>query len=349
MKELTSRQRSLNLYHHIDPGFINYSKCYSILSREFIDFFEEHRNQGDDHWSKLYNDHLIVDVVLRFCRNSQVPTLGEALQEPLLGTIISSTEELEGTEDVYTKERVRNRVLLPYDYEKEVWIEFSIRHFVADTGRVEQTGKYKVSIIGIIRKVEDKEIVINPIIMGAPTFDHPLNRNAILSPTQLMWLGWDFYETFPEDIDQFSRIKDETDPDVETWQEYMKSMPEAEVKRRFCNILGESPRTDWGGEQADHFSASVSLSGRRMTAAFLLKGPANFREMTPEMLGKRADQIYRLACTPARLLIVQHCHQIGEAVRATLRAFAVSPHDPRHYCLIDGKDTYKILKAYGEL
>jgi len=105
------------------------------------------------------------------------------------------------------------------------------------------------------------------------------------------------------------------------------------------------------GELADHFSSSVHLSDERVSAAFLLKGPGgnNFREMTPEMLGKRADQIYRLAQTPAQLLVVQHCHQIGEAVRATLRSFSVIPNDPRRYCLIEGKDTYKILQAYGKI
>lgn len=104
-----------------------------------------------------------------------------------------------------------------------------------------------------------------------------------------------------------------------------------------------------GGEQDDHFTASLSVNGERSTAAFVLKGPADFREMTPEMLGKRADQVYRLSTTPAQILIVQHCHQIGEAVRATLRAFSVTPHNPRRYCLIDGKDTYRILKAYGKI
>ena len=39
----------------------------------------------------------------------------------------------------------------------------------------------------------------------------------------------------------------------------------------------------------------------------------------------------------------------GEAVRATLRAFAVAPNQPRRYCVIDGKSTYKILKAYDKL
>ena len=64
------------------------------------------------------------------------------------------------------------------------------------------------------------------------------------------------------------------------------------------------------------------------------------------MLGKRADQINPLATSTASLLVVQHAHDIGEAVRATLRAFAVTPNQPRRYCVIDGKSTYKILKAF---
>ena len=67
-------------------------------------------------------------------------------------------------------------------------------------------------------------------------------------------------------------------------------------------------------------------------------------------LGKNNDQIVRLSKEPASLLIVQHCHDIGQAVRDTLRAFAIQPGPMRRrYCLIDGKDSYKILKAYGKL
>jgi hypothetical protein len=40
---------------------------------------------------------------------------------------------------------------------------------------------------------------------------------------------------------------------------------------------------------------------------------------------------------------------MGPAVRAMLRAFAVTPHDPRRYCLMDGKSTYRVLKAYATL
>jgi hypothetical protein len=64
-------------------------------------------------------------------------------------------------------------------------------------------------------------------------------------------------------------------------------------------------------------------------------------------LGKKGDQILRLANEPADVLIVQHCHDILPVVRSTLRAFAVQPSRPRRFCCIDGRDTLRLLKAYG--
>ncbi|WP_146153619.1 hypothetical protein [Adhaeribacter arboris] len=152
----------------------------------------------------------------------------------------------------------------------------------------------------------------------------------------------------PSDIDEFTNIKS-IEVEDEEWQEYMSKISESDVKGKLCEILKEIPSKDWGGESNDLFATQIHQSGRRTTAAFVLKGPSKFGEMKLTHLDKNADQIFRLAQSPAKLLIVQHSHNIGEAVGATLRAFAVSPHNPRHYCLIDGRDTYKILKAYDKL
>lgn len=346
VKDLTSEERNINPYHHIDPGFINYRKCFSTFGSNFIDLYKQLSNKDDDHMAKLQNDHLIVDLALKFCLANEIKSLGDSIINPKKGALFCSTENLEGNEEVYDKRRVRNRVLLPYDYGKEIYLEFGTEHFVADTGRVEQAQQSEVSIIGEIRKIDNDTIIIYPIIMGAPTFDHPWNRDIKID---LIWYGWDWYESFPEDIDEFAKIKQIDDPPPEEWMEYMRKISEDEIKRKFCEIINEIPRKDWSGEQDDIFSASIHLSGKRVPTAFLLKGPATFKEMTPDLLGKRGDQIYRLASTPANLLVVQHCHLIAKAVRATLRAFAVTPHNPRRYCLIDGKDTYKILKAYGKI
>jgi hypothetical protein len=283
---------------------------------------------------------------LEFWRRREAETLGEILANPRQGELFCSTEQLEGTDGIFSKKRVRNRVILPYEYDRLVFIEFGTAHFVSDTGKAEQGIASTVSIIGEIRRVDESQVTAYPLIMGGPTLDHQFNKE--LGP-EALWLGYECYEVFPEDIDEFSSCRDRGDPGPDEWMPYMRATPEAAVKSKLCQILADLPKNDWAGEQADHFSVSVHLGGRRIPAAFLLKGPATFREMTPELLGKRADQIYRLASTPARLLVVQHCYTIGEAVRATLRAFAVAPHNPRWYCLIDGKDTYKILKAYGKL
>ena len=64
-------------------------------------------------------------------------------------------------------------------------------------------------------------------------------------------------------------------------------------------------------------------------------------------LGKNNDQIVRLSHEPAQVLIVQHCHDILPSVRETLRAFAVQPSRPRRYCLIDGRESLRLLHAYG--
>jgi len=239
-------------------------------------------------------------------------------------------------------------LILPFKYERQIFLEFGVEHFVNDTGRTEQCDKNQVSIIGQIRKVSGDEIIIHTLIMGAPSLDHSLNKDVGIEMGVLMWYGYNWFETFPEDIDEFAKCKDVEISEPDEWIKFMKELPEEEVKNRFAEILGDTTRADWGGEMADHIT-SVRLGGQRKTAAFLLKGPSRFREMTPELLGKRADQIYRLSQTPANLLVVQHCFTIGEAVRATLRAFSVAPHNPRRYCLIDGEDTYKILKAYGKI
>jgi hypothetical protein len=351
-KSLTTEQRNQVLYHHIDPGFINYRLCYSSMPKTMIDKFNEIKQKGDDHWSKLANDHYLVDFMLTLCKNSKVKTLGEqVIQGARIGQIFCSTEKCEGAGDkAYDKDiRIQNRINLSFESDFEVILDYSTNHFVADTGKLEQSKECIASIIGQIREIDGNKIIVHPLVIGAPSYDHLFNQDKGIDSGTLMWEGWDFYEIFPEDIDEFSKVKSLPDLEDGEWIEYMKAISESDVKKKLCEIVQEIPAKDWGGEMNDLFASNVHQSGRRTSAAFVLKGPAKFSEMTMKHLGKNADQIFRLAQSPARLLIVQHSHSIGEAVRATLRAFSVSPHDPRHFCFIDGKDTYKILKAYDKL
>src|SRR5207248_271916 len=110
-----------------------------------------------------------------------------------------------------------------------------------------------------------------------------------------MCMGRDLGEIIPEDIEQFSRMKEIKTASADEWIGVMRSLGEAEVKSAFTHLLGEPTKKDWGGEPNDHFSSNIFIGGRRYTAAFLLKGPGGgFREMTLDMCGARADQVHRL-------------------------------------------------------
>jgi hypothetical protein len=158
------------------------------------------------------------------------------------------------------------------------------------------------------------------------------------------WYSSEFYEQFVEDFDEFSKVRDVPEP---TSPEGMRVISEAAFKTCIAELLGDAVANDWGGETSDYYTAHLRLNGRRVTGAFLFKGPARFEPMGLNHLGKNNDQIVRLADDPAEVLFVQHCHDILPTVRKTLRAFAVQPSRPRRYCLIDGRDSLRLLSAYG--
>lgn len=325
----------------IDPGFINRRKVLSVLGERLIAKFNELKAGDDQVLGRLQNDHLLVRFLLGLCARSQVPSLGLALANPQVGQIVASNETILGTKRVYEDERIRVQVVRHLPDPRKVWVELSTRHIVADTGRLELSQRSLVALVGLIRSVSSDEVVIQPFVIGAPTFESDED------PEVGAWRGLAHYQVFVEDFDQFARVKGVERPRTDQWKLVMGALSEHKVKESFASLLGEQARKDWGGETSDHFSSSISLGGKRTTAAFLFKGPSRFAEMTPKHLGRQGDQVVRLASTDAQVLIVQHAHLIGEAVRQTLRAFAVSPGNPRHYCCIDGPDTFRLLTAYN--
>jgi len=162
-------------------------------------------------------------------------------------------------------------------------------------------------------------------------------------------IGRDPQEVAVEEIKEFGEYLRGSRPTATDWTSTMSRLPERQVKEAICEILGDIPKADWGGETADHYTAALHIGGKRFTGAFLFKGPTEFRPMTMDMLGKRANQIQRLAGTEAGVLVVQHSHEISEDVRKELRVWAREGPYPRYYCLIDGKDTFRLLKAYGKV
>jgi hypothetical protein len=232
------------------------------------------------------------------------------------------------------------RWLPSYETANEVVFELSTRHIASDTLRYLLTQNSLLSFIALLDRVEGATVYFAPLIIGQPWLNPPPEG----VPFGTMFLHDDFYEHFIEDIDEFSKVGTVSD-DLD-WSA-MQEISEAAFKACLCQILGDPPRKDWGGETSDHFTTHLHLQGRRLTAAFLLKGPGKgFSRMEMIHLGKSGDQIYRLSLEPAEMLIVQHCHEIGSAVRATLRAFSVQPNRSRRYLLIDGRDSFRLLFAY---
>ena len=330
IEQIPETYRLADFYSHIDMGFLTRRLAISALGPIRDDFLERQR-PGDDHMTMLANDHLLVTMLIDICTDVQVPTLTEAVTLGRSKHMFMSIERLQPCPEIYQAKRVKHAVHFDTDPARAVYITYHTSHIVSDTGRETlnmgyQKG-YRQAIIGLLHHKGD-EFEIEPIVIGAPWLDHPRNDDG----GRAVWFGYDYGEILPEDIEEFARLKDVT-----------------VFKKSIARLLKEPTKKDWGGEENDHFSANVTAAGRRRTAAFLLKGPARFQEMTPAMCGKNGDQIYRLAKSGADISVVQHAHLIGSAVRETLRSMVVTPGRPRKFCVMDGQATYRVLKAYGFL
>ena len=293
-------------------------------------------------------DHLLVTVLLDCCEAVGAPTLLKALTLGEPRHLFRSTERLAPCPEIYDAGRVCHAVELDLDFGKPIVIAYHTSHIVSDTGKMVlnkgASEGYVNSVVGLLHDKADR-FEVEPLVIGAPWFDHW--RNGSDSGT-LMWFGGSFGELLPEDIDQFSRMRDVEVESADEWMNAMRGLPERKVKQALADLLSEPTKKDWGGESDDHFSASVLVRGRRKTAAFLLKGPTQFREMILEMCGKRADQIHRMVDSDAEICVVQHAHLIGSVVRRALRNEVVRPGGSRRkYCLIDGQATYRMLKAHS--
>lgn len=346
MADSGTEKRATSPRHHIDTGFINRRKCLSIFGRSYAEDYERLKHKDDDHMSVLGNDHLLIHLALERCHTHNIPTLAECLKKPLKGQLFCSTENVLGCGNrVYHEPRVSNQIEFPFETDKTVTVEYHTEHLYASTQKMLMEIGSIMCIVGEIFSVNGDNLIAHPLIVGPPTYDHPFNRDL---PFDYTFDGWTHYQLYPRDIEQFSRCES-INVTAEEWVVTMKELPEEEVKRAFCSLLGDAPSKDWGGEQYDHYSGDVTVNGNRKSAAFIFKGPSAWGEMKPRDLGKNGDQIYRLQQSGADILVLQHCHKIGEAVRETLRAFSVKPGNPKHYCIFDGKDTYRLLKAYGLL
>jgi len=335
----------MDITHTIDPGFVHHRLIQTILGPRPMSLIDQAITSLPDlpDWQRRVRiDHIYTQAMVLFCNAIGVPPLRSLLAAGS-GRMFCSTEQIEGKEEVYDDDanRIRARIVLEGEWDKKVFLDYSPRHIVSDTVRgFLAEGGHELSIIATLQSVDAETAVFQPCIIGSPWLNRPEDQPDLA----IEWYGHEFYEQFIEDFDEFSRVVEVPEPpDCEP----MRNVSEAAFKKCLASILGDTPPVDWGGEQSDFFTAHLHLQGKRVTGGFLLKGPARFAPMGLNQLGKNNDQIYRLAQEPADVLFVQHCHDILPVVRATLRAFAVQPSCPRRYCLIDGRDSLRLLQAYS--
>jgi hypothetical protein len=262
-------------------------------------------------------DHIYTQTLLTFCSVVGVRPLGRVLAERK-STLFCSVAQLAPCENAHkTDARVVSKTATPGFDGIQAELHYTTSHIHSDTTRMELHNGDRIAVIAQQRSVIGERVIFHPLVMGSPWL---VADNEVLPGA--MWHSFDFFEQYVEDIDEFSKVRDIPAPSS---FEVMGHISERAFKQCLTEILADSSKKDWGGEVSDHFSAHVHLGGKRTTAAFLLKGPARFPSMTLTHLGKNNDQIVRLSKEPAQLLVVQHCHDIDSAVRATLRAFAVQP------------------------
>lgn len=155
----------------------------------------------------------------------------------------------------------------------------------------------------------------------------------------------------PEEIDSFAGISEV--PETTVASLCPLDLPESEVKRRICEILGNPfAQKDWGGETCDIF-CNIQFRRRSVPAAFVLKGKsyAN-RPLRISDLGKNGDQLIRVFSLPAEVFVVQSNGPIDGAVFCQMQAQVAEKlmtNQPVYYLAMDGVQTARLLKAYGKL
>lgn len=128
---------------------------------------------------------------------------------------------------------------------------------------------------------------------------------------------------------------------------------EKDVKEVFKEAIGENGKfIDWGGETDDLYTTRLKLKGKRVSAAFGLKGKGTKGILTPKKMGKNGDQIQRLFKSPAEAFFVQYNEQISESVIDQMKSLAIAKsvmeNKKVYYGIIDGDDTSRIMRAYDK-
>lgn len=209
----------------------------------------------------------------------------------------------------------------------------------------EMSGHHRLFVVARITEMEGQEIRAQAYAIGHL---HNRERRGVMGFDAFDRLQWQM-EVFPMMLDSFAKMGDEPPPTAEELK-HLLTIPETDIKHAFASILGEPfVPNDWGGERSDLVSTQLKWNGKQFAAALAFKGPAKSKRLTMADLGKNGDQISRLYSEPADIFLLQHCHEVASAVRDHMRAFSTRVGRLRPFCIIDGGDTVRILRAYERL
>lgn len=229
----------------------------------------------------------------------------------------------------------------------EIRLELPINpeHLMSSSASSYLSKQIRLFVLGHVVRLETDRIIGRPLAIASADFN--FNDDAAKHELRRVW--YEFGEVKCGEIDSFKRVVDLDEPPTLDELKALKDIREDDVKGAFAEIIGEPyVGTDWGGEQSDLFSARLKFAGREINAAFAFKGPGMRQRLTIANMGKNGDQALRLAQEPAELLVVQHWREIDPQVRKLMRALVAEHLGQRMFCLIDGADTWRILKAYGK-
>lgn len=275
--ELSPAERAMPVEHYIDPGFVNFRLVETVvgaIGTAEINRLIEAIPAGTPDWQmRTRLNHVYTRVALAFCTYIPAPTLREVLANRK-GTLVCSTEHFGPCPEIYDVDRVQIPILLDDSHDLKPEIHLSAEHISSGTTRSQLHMGDIESFIAVVHCLTSDRLILHPLVIGSPWLE-------TTDPTwtdRIVWFGREFYEHFVEDFDQFARVRDVSDPGDCT---IMRRVSEKAFKACLAEILGDTTTKDWGGEQADHYSSHISLNGRRVTAAFLLKGPARFGANDP--------------------------------------------------------------------
>jgi hypothetical protein len=158
-------------------------------------------------------------------------------------------------------------------------------------------------------------------------------------------------ELYVDDIDSFSQVKNVSPQSVKS--DLPLNLYEDFIQTALEEIIGESfHQIDGPDETSDLRTSHLEIRGRRVRAAFMLKGKGTKGKLTIKKCGKNGDQIVKLMDTPAELYVIQHIDDIDERVISDLRSkIDLKNHQGTkcQMCIINGADTARILKAYHKI